>query len=178
MKGVRRIFGFGNATTEGAKYGLGDKNGSEVSEERGSYPLTHHTDLLTDTMETITATIPTTIPYEDDHYKWNYDDCGVICRYDKETEEWEPMEPHCVDCGHRDDECDCEEEERMWELCEHCGGHEEDNALFQGNTGEFTGKWICRPCVAKDDELESLTQRPQTRATTKKIAELLRMGLA
>lgn len=53
------------------------------------------------------ATIPSKIPYEDENYKWDYDDKGVICRYDKETGEWEPMEPYCVDCGHRDDECDC-----------------------------------------------------------------------
>jgi len=119
---------------------------------------------------------PPRVPYETERFKWDDDDLGVLCRYSKEEGTWTAIEPHCVECGHRDDDCDCEEEEeRMWELCEHCGGHEEDNALFQGNTGEFTGKWICRPCVAKDDELESLTQRPQTRATTKKIAELCRV---
>ena len=57
------------------------------------------------------ASIPSKIPYEDEKYKWDYDDCGVICRYDKEEGGWEPMEPHCVDCGHRDDDCCCYEEE-------------------------------------------------------------------
>ena len=52
--------------------------------------------------------IPTCIPHEDEHYKWDYDDMGVLCRFDKETEGWEPVEDHCVDCGHLPDECDCE----------------------------------------------------------------------
>jgi hypothetical protein len=51
--------------------------------------------------------LPARLPYEDEQYKWDYDDCGVICRYDKETEEWEPMEEHCVACGYRPDECVC-----------------------------------------------------------------------
>lgn len=51
---------------------------------------------------------PSTIPYEDDKFKWDYDDKGVICRQDKETDGWEVMEPYCVECGHRDDECVCD----------------------------------------------------------------------
>ena len=54
---------------------------------------------------------PPRVPYEDDKYKWNYDDCGILCRYDKEAEEWEVMEPQCVDCGHKPEECDCDEAE-------------------------------------------------------------------
>ena len=53
---------------------------------------------------------PPRVPYEDDKYKWNYDDCGILCRYDKEAEEWEVMEPQCVDCGHKPEACDCEED--------------------------------------------------------------------
>ncbi len=55
--------------------------------------------------------IPTRIPYEDEKYKWDYDDMGVLCRMDKETEDWEPVEPHCLECGHRPDECECYESE-------------------------------------------------------------------
>ena len=65
----------------------------------------------TDKMTTYQVTLPARVPYEDEHYRWDYDDCGVICRYDKETEEWEPMEEHCVECGYRPDECHCEEED-------------------------------------------------------------------
>jgi len=154
-------------------------------------------------METITATIPTTIPYEDAHYKWNYDDCGVICRFDKETEAWEPMEDHCVDCGHRPDDCNCEEEGG----CVYC--HDEDVYCHCSGCQDGDGGAMCRSCFDEkgwkgddgvvlchgcDQErleylaidtpdftavLESLTQRPQTRATTKAIAELRRqLGLA
>lgn len=152
--------------------------------KEGDYPQHYTLTFSLTTMETITATLPTTIPYEDAHYKWNYDDCGVLCRFDKKTEAWEPMEPHCVDCGHQEDDCDCKDEA---ELCEVCGTSEEDNALYQGNNGLYAGKWCCRECCAKDDELDDeltyqqgwidalltqLTARPQTRATTKKIAEL------
>jgi hypothetical protein len=51
--------------------------------------------------------IPRVIPFEDESYKWEYDDKGVLCRFDKEAEEWDVMEAHCVDCGHTDDECAC-----------------------------------------------------------------------
>jgi hypothetical protein len=53
---------------------------------------------------------PTVIPYEDDKFKWDYDDKGVLCRYNKETQGWEVMEECCDECGHLPDECDCGEE--------------------------------------------------------------------
>ena len=93
-------------------------------------------------METPIETIfPASIPYEDDLYKWNYDDCGILCRFNKEEESWEVMEPQCVDCGHKPEACDCE-----------------DELTYQQG-------WI-------DALLTQLTAKPQTRATTKKIAEL------
>lgn len=39
----------------------------------------------------------------------DYDDCGVLCHYSKTTGGWEPLEEHCIECGHLPDECDCEE---------------------------------------------------------------------
>jgi hypothetical protein len=55
------------------------------------------------------VTFPSRIPFEDDKFKWDYDDKGVICRYSKEEQGWEVMEPYCVECGHRTDECECED---------------------------------------------------------------------
>ncbi len=78
-------------------------------------------------------TFPTSIPYEDERYKWDYDDCGVLCRYDKETEAWEVMEDQCIDCGHRPDDCDCEDEMK---LNPDLGFETED------------GYWVCNPYVA------------------------------
>jgi hypothetical protein len=66
------------------------------------------------------TTIPTTIPYEDDLYKWNYDDHGILCRYSKEEESWEVMEPQCVDCGHRPDDCACPPPPKKKTPCPHC----------------------------------------------------------
>ena len=44
-------------------------------------------------------------------FTYEYDDCGVLCRYNDRLEGWEVLEPHCLNCGygeddHRDDECD------------------------------------------------------------------------
>ena len=33
----------------------------------------------------------------------DYDDHNVLCYYDPETEGWEALEDHCVECGY----CDC-----------------------------------------------------------------------
>jgi len=62
---------------------------------------------------------PTVIPYEDDKFKWDYDDKGVLCRYNKETQGWEVMEDCCDECGHLPDECDCEDEGEM-PKCDYC----------------------------------------------------------
>ena len=32
-------------------------------------------------------------------------DKGVMCRFNKETKGWEPIEDHCNQCGEK--ECDC-----------------------------------------------------------------------
>jgi hypothetical protein len=47
-------------------------------------------------------------------YTYEYDDCGVLCRYNDRLGDWEVLEPHCLNCGygeddHRDDECDWED---------------------------------------------------------------------
>ena len=41
-------------------------------------------------------------------YKYEYDDCGVMCRYNPEVNEWECCECHCVDCGYLPEECKCD----------------------------------------------------------------------
>ena len=76
-------------------------------------------------------------------------------------------------CG----ECYDEEEEEDEETCEHCGGHEEDNALFQGNNGEFTGKWICRPCCWKDGELDDEEEAAKQKTLVDHARELVEKAL-
>jgi hypothetical protein len=84
---------------------------------------------------------PTVIPYEDDKFKWDYDDKGVLCRYNKETQGWEVMEDCCDECGHRPDECDC------GAGCCKCGVELTDE---NWNTG--SDYRICDPCADEEDE--------------------------
>ena len=106
---------------------------------------------LPDTMETINEENddyrPPRVPYETERFKWDYDDLGVLCRYSKEEESWTPIEPHCEDCGHRDDECDCDEEEEL-EDCETCGytHHYEDKCP--------TGEQCCHYEKWREEELD------------------------
>ena len=54
--------------------------------------------------------------------KEEYDDMGVLCRYTEE-DGWYAIEDHCVTCGYRCDECECEEGEEEWVYpCEECDG--------------------------------------------------------
>ena len=59
-------------------------------------------------------------------YEYEYDDMGVWCRY-CEDDGWEPLEPHCLNCGAT--ECECDEYcEGMWfneETSEWVGGNNE-----------------------------------------------------
>ena len=41
-------------------------------------------------------------------YTYEYDDCGVLCRYTEELGEWECCECHCLNCGYPPEECECE----------------------------------------------------------------------
>jgi hypothetical protein len=41
-------------------------------------------------------------------YTYEYDNCGVLCRYNEELAEWECCECHCLNCGYSTEECDCE----------------------------------------------------------------------
>jgi hypothetical protein len=55
----------------------------------------------------MTTTTTTTFTYE-------YDDCGVLCRYNDRLGDWEVLEPHCLNCGypddnHDDNDCDWED---------------------------------------------------------------------
>jgi len=52
--------------------------------------------------------------------KEEYDDKGVLCRY-LEDDGWYAVEDHCVDCGYRCDDCDCETDEAWVFPCEECG---------------------------------------------------------
>ena len=45
-----------------------------------------------------------------DGEKEEYDDMGVLCRY-TEKDGWYAIEDHCVECGYRCEECDCETDE-------------------------------------------------------------------
>lgn len=35
---------------------------------------------------------PPRVPYETERFEWDYDDCGVLCRYSKEEERWTSIE--------------------------------------------------------------------------------------
>jgi hypothetical protein len=40
------------------------------------------------------------------HY--DYDDCGIECRINPQDEDdWQPIEPHCLNCGHSPADCEC-----------------------------------------------------------------------
>ena len=41
-----------------------------------------------------------------ENYVYAKDDMGVYCRFTEEKG-WEPLEPSCLSCGARSDECDC-----------------------------------------------------------------------
>jgi len=57
--------------------------------------------------------------------KEHYDDMGVLCRYI--DDEWYAIEDHCVTCGYRCDECECDEGEEKWVYpCEECGDCDEE----------------------------------------------------
>jgi hypothetical protein len=54
--------------------------------------------------------------------KEEYDDMGVLCRYTEE-DGWYAIEDHCVTCGYRCDECECDDGEEDWIYpCEECDG--------------------------------------------------------
>lgn len=47
-------------------------------------------------------------------YTYEYDTCGVLCRYSDRLEGWEVLEPHCLNCGYGlddHDDADCEWED-------------------------------------------------------------------
>ena len=46
--------------------------------------------------------------YSSDEDKYEMDDKGVMCRYSEE-QGWEPIEPHCVECGYKNEECECDD---------------------------------------------------------------------
>ena len=58
-------------------------------------------------------------------------DKGVMCRFDKKTGGWEPVEDHCAKCGEKD--CDCLESFSalaILESAEAGGGEETKYVLF------------------------------------------------
>jgi hypothetical protein len=44
--------------------------------------------------------------------KYEYDDKGILCIY-MEEKGWIPLEDHCVNCGVKPDECECDEKEEF-----------------------------------------------------------------
>lgn len=46
-------------------------------------------------------------------YTYSYDDMGVRCRYSEDAG-YEPVEPSCLNCGYKTDECDCGDYEEAW----------------------------------------------------------------
>lgn len=46
-------------------------------------------------------------------YTYDYDQQGVKCRHSEE-DGWEPLEPNCLNCGYKTEECECGEYEEGW----------------------------------------------------------------
>lgn len=62
---------------------------------------------------------------DDNTSREEYDDNGVLCRY-LEEDGWYAIEDHCVTCGYRCEECECDEGEENWVYpCEECGDCDE-----------------------------------------------------
>ena len=60
--------------------------------------------------------MPCTICQQNGHNKrsckveihYDYDDCGIECRINPQDEDdWQPIEPHCLNCGHSPTDCEC-----------------------------------------------------------------------
>lgn len=88
-----------NTTTTGFCYLCGQKPTSDRVVE---YPL--HTTIECPINDDDCESISSMESYDD------YDEYGVLCHYSKTIGGWEPLEEHCIECGHLPDECDCEEE--------------------------------------------------------------------
>jgi hypothetical protein len=86
---------------------------------------------------------PPRVPYETARFKWDYDDLGVLCRFDKEEQSWTPIEPCCVDCGHRDEDCACKEETP----CDDCG-YKMDESYVEWRSSEVDDRILCAECYS------------------------------
>jgi len=71
--------------------------------------------------------------------KEEYDDKGVLCRY-LEDDGWYAIEDHCVDCGYRCFQCECDTDEAWVYPCAECGTHKEPDDLQ------------CSKCLVEKDE--------------------------
>ena len=66
---------------------------------------------------------------DDNTTREEYDDMGVLCRYTEE-DGWYAIEDHCVTCGYRCGECECDDGEEDWVYpCEDCGTHIKEGDL-------------------------------------------------
>ena len=86
------------------------------------------------------------VPFADLHPITEIDDKGVKCVFVRG--EWQPLENHCVECGHTDDDCDCDktiiyvqEDGESWSLSD-------DNS--------YDEDWKGYALLVTEDELEYL----------------------
>jgi hypothetical protein len=88
---------------------------------------------------------------------YEYDDCGVLCRYTEEQGEWECCEPHCLNCGYPPEECECEMgfEEAPYIKIEPHIKPINDNEEEEDEDKE---KLICSYCGRNEDECEKNTE--------------------
>jgi len=97
----------------------------------------------------------------DNKYTYEYDDCGVLCRYNEELSEWECCECHCLNCGYPSEDCDCEtgfeEANFVTDVYEH---HKlETKSTGEQDKNECDSKTIENnvKCSEKEEEYEKLT---------------------
>ena len=91
------------------------KTAREIAKELGvdEHIINQHLYQMRDVVKTDDRVLILSLPEnEDEEFKEDYDDHGVLCRY-TEKDGWFPIEEHCVECGYKD--CECEEEEEEHE---------------------------------------------------------------
>jgi hypothetical protein len=59
-----------------------------------------------------------------------YDDHGVLCKYNQEIEGWEPIEDFCNDCGYKPEDCECM-------ICKGC------NSICRNSKSDFCSHGVC-----------------------------------
>ena len=76
----------------------------------------------------------------EEKFRYDYDEYGVSCRYSIDNNEWEAIEPHCLNCGYRNDECNCGSSD------ESESEEEEETCKYPDGVPKWTLEIKCRCC--------------------------------